>query len=782
MPLPGCARALERGFLSARLVAWAQALLLGAGLSSSGCGLDDRELGLVAPDAGARLGTLCEAPGCEALPLQPCGPECPEVPCPADDACRDYEDLLSQGTCSAETCATVADCPFTWKPAAREGEACTCDGAGCELLEGEPCTRPEVCASDSCVATDGGGSICCAAACGPAEVCAPDGSACLPAAPCGEDERRCSGATHQQCADGVWTLLSDCGALGCDSSRGGCLRSAGQSCESDADCGEGTCLATIEGNFVCCAGDCDATCRRCAASGTACVNLEDDAACGTIECPEDACRSYDPPTVATDRCREGRCATLAEACTVFEPRRANLECSPSALCDEEGGCSRPKQQLLAACSSDAECGSGACVATAAGDSVCCAVTCAPSEVCSATGGCEPAPVCEDGAAQCSGASFQRCSGGQWTTLAECGALGCSVAREGCLSGAGDTCSSDLDCGVGRCQPTASGGSVCCTAVCDGPCRRCAPTGTACEALPDDAACGAIACPADTTCRDFPASVTSNRCVAGRCGSANQLCGGTPRASGQVCSATSLCDDAGNCSAPKRAVGTPCTSNAECASNSCADGVCCNQACSGVCATCAGTGICRGTATDASCPTVSCSRFDESCVESTTNTAGVCAGRGQCRTEADCGFRPSLTQCEQGGSCDGQGFCSSPTVACAGTTCQTGDGALCCSEFDGTDSSLRCVNGSTCPAPPAFVPSIPISCDQHIDCPGEQVCCHSGTSTSSQLSCVTNCSTPNPMLFAQQLCESPAGRIFLQCPAGQTCDFSTDRLPGFAFCR
>src|SRR5690606_28821486 len=99
-------RGLQRTGFGARLVAWGWASLLGAGLSSSGCGLDDRDFGVVTSDAGAsaRGDRLCEGPGCEILPLQACGPECPEVPCPADDACRDYEVRLPPGSCSAEAC------------------------------------------------------------------------------------------------------------------------------------------------------------------------------------------------------------------------------------------------------------------------------------------------------------------------------------------------------------------------------------------------------------------------------------------------------------------------------------------------------------------------------------------------------------------------------------------------------------------------------------------------------------------------------------------------------
>lgn len=734
----------RRAVRSTSIAALAWAVAVAAGLSTGGCEVDDRNPVVRSLQGDAQPGESSEA----------CSAECPEVSCPADDVCRDYSDLLPRGSCAAggESCATVADCSYTWKLEARDGAACTCGAAGCKLLTGEACSRPEACESGTCVATDEGGNVCCAVACGADEVCAPDGSACAPATPCSEGQLRCSGAVHQRCASGVWETLTDCGELGCSNERGGCLRSAGQACEADADCGVGACLATAAGDRVCCTAACDTSCRRCAASGDSCENIEDDDACNVIECPTgDVCRTYDPPSVTTERCREGRCATPAEACTAFQPARADLECSPTALCDGEGNCSRPKKGLLEACSSGAECGSGACVVASTGSSVCCTEACAPNELCSAAGSCELAPVCEDDATQCSGSSFQRCTGGQWRTVRECGVLGCSIARGGCFGDAGDECGSDADCGAGSCQAVSGGGRVCCTAACNGACRRCAPSGTACENLADDAACGPIACPNDTTCRDFPAAVNTNRCVAGRCGSAGQLCTGTPRAAGQVCSATSLCDDAGNCNVPKRPVGAACTTSAECALGNCVEGVCCNSACNGLCSTCAGTGICRAPAADSRCAT------------------GLCASAG---------------------------VCQEPSVTCGTETCPI-RGAVCCSELSaGGETRLFCQRGTTtCPAPPAIIPDIPISCDQNVDCPANRVCCYAGTSTSAEVSCklpqpspgtdelsidFESCAPLNPMLFGNQLCRSPQGNF--ACPAFESCDFTNDRLPGFAFCR
>lgn len=765
---------------------WALALMTAASLSM--CSIDDRPVGIAPPLStdpdGGGGGIVCEGTTCVVVePALPGEPACLEGGCPADDACRDYVD----GTAAPDAgCITLASCPFRWTEAARGGEACSCDASGCRLLLGEACSTGASCQGNNCVATAEGSSVCCAQACAETEVCAPDGSGCVAAEPCTEG-KRCSGALHQSCVDAVWRTLTDCAALGCSTELDGCRRAAGQACESDDECGEGRCLATAEGNRVCCTGSCDTSCQRCSAEGTACVNIEDDEACGTIECPSDPCRTYDPATVVADRCVEGRCATAEEACTVFQPQRADLECSATSLCDAEGGCTRPKRELLAECSSNEQCANGACVATAAGASVCCSAACADSEVCGPTGACVPAPVCETGALQCSGSNFQRCVGGQWVTELACGTLGCSVARGGCFAGAGQACTTSADCGEGTCQETAGGGRVCCTAVCDGPCRVCGATGTACTNLLDDADCGSIACPADTTCRDFPPSVTTNRCVAGRCGTGAQLCQGNARNAGQACSATNLCDNAGNCSLPKKGNGEACGTGAECSSNNCVDGVCCNSACNGICETCATTGICRAAATDAACGPVNCSMFDAQCVTDRTNTTNACNGRGQCRTVADCGFRSTNTRCGEGGLCNGQGVCQGPSVECGNTTCSNGN--VCCSllDFQTGNRFLSCASPGACAFPNgSFGPGFEIFCDQNADCSGTEVCCMVSSNVNSGfIDCRQTCTpqaigeelgAPPEMLVVGQLCASEVGNLFLQCPAGQTCSFNSSTLP------
>lgn len=762
---------------------WMLACLVGLSLST--CAIDDRSVGVVSrgPDASIVCnGSTCVVVGME----QPGESGCLQAGCPVDDACRDYAATPAGGDAG---CVTLADCPFTWKEAARGGEACRCEGSGCSLLVGAACSAAGECAGGSCVATAEGASVCCAVACGESEVCTADGSSCIAAEPCSEGQR-CSGALHQSCVEGVWKTLTDCGELGCSNELGGCRRSPGQACESDADCGAGRCLATAEGNRVCCTGACDTSCQRCSAEGTACVDIDDDEACGTIACPADPCRTYDPAVVVTNRCNAGRCATAEEACSVFQPQRADLECSATALCDAEGNCSRLKRALLSECGSSEQCETAACVATTAGTSVCCSQACADNQVCGPTGACVAAPTCESGAVQCSGSNFQTCEDGQWVTRLACGALGCSVPRGGCFGGAGEPCTSDADCGEGTCQQTSGGGRVCCTAACDGACRDCGATGTVCTNLLDDAACGAIACPADTTCRDFPPSVTTQRCIAGSCGTGAQLCQGDARNAGQSCSARNVCDNAGNCSQPKKANGVACANGSECSSNNCVDGVCCNTACTGACQTCA-TGVCTQAATDTACPTVDCGSAE--CAANPGLRPNACVA-GRCQTAADCGFRSRNTRCGQGGLCDGQGACQGPSIDCGNQTCSGAN--VCCAmvNINNGVQTVQCGVGNNCTIPGGGVgPVMRISCDQNADCTGNDVCCVLMTNVNSgDVSCRPVCTaealaaelgTVPSMLVVGQLCASEVGDLVLGCPSGTTCSDAPQPLPNaYEMCR
>ena len=133
---------------------------------------------------------------------------------------------------------------------------------------------------------------------------------------------------------------------------------------------------------------------------------------------------------------------------------------------------------------------------------------------------------------------------------------------------GETCGGDQDCASNHCA-----GTICCDQSCTGPCAQCSSTGH-CQMPADDPACGTIACPVDTPCRDWATSITVNRCKAvGQCKvaadcaflntPAKTFCG---RYQGMADLAL-FCDGNGNCGSPT----VTCGADGECPVN---PGACC----------------------------------------------------------------------------------------------------------------------------------------------------------------------------------------------------------------
>ena len=357
--------------------------------------------------------------------------------------------------------------------------------------------------------------------------------------------------------------------------------SLGASCVVAADCASGFCATGIDGGGRCCDRACNASpCERCAADGS-CGALPTFAQeCPEVTCPQDnVCQDF-AQSIASGTCQDTtRCAAVSDCGFAWKPAARDGQ---ACACDDSG-CTLLTRE---ACTRDVDCASGACRPTLAGTSLCCAQACGPGQICRADGsGCDLEPVCTNGQARCSSSSFQTCVGGQWATQRECGSLGCDLAVGGCRHSAGEACTSSADCGEGSCRATAAGARVCCTAACDTACKLCAASGTSCQQLTDDAACGTIPCPASTSCRTFPPSVATNRCIAGSCGSPEAVCRGTARNAGLSCSTTLLCDDVGNCAVSKeqRSLGQSCgQANQVCGQGSCAAGRCCPAQCPNGC--------------------------------------------------------------------------------------------------------------------------------------------------------------------------------------------------------
>jgi hypothetical protein len=148
-----------------------------------------------------------------------------------------------------------------------------------------------------------------------------------------------------------------------------------------------------------------------------------------------------------------------------------------------------------------------------------------------------------------------------------------------------------------------------------------------------------------------------------------------------------------------ALGALCSLDAECASGSCADGVCCTTACSGSCLSClfADTGAADGTCAPVAAgldPAAEC--VDLGAASCSTN--GSCDGAGQCALYADgsvclapyCDAPTSLTLTStcSGGLCSGSGAISCAPFLCLAGACAS----LCVTDAD-CDPSTYCDQGT-----------------------------------------------------------------------------------------
>lgn len=136
-----------------------------------------------------------------------------------------------------------------------------------------------------------------------------------------------------------------------------------------------------------------------------------------------------------------------------------------------------------------------------------------------------------------------------------GGSGTGGASDGGADRAGTRALGESCTGNGDCASTHCAGSVCCDQTCAGPCAQCSSTGH-CQMPADDPACGTVACPVDTPCRDWATTITTNRCKAiGQCKAAadcsyvnapaKSYCGMNTVVPGSAL----VCDADGNCTNP-----------------------------------------------------------------------------------------------------------------------------------------------------------------------------------------------------------------------------------------
>ena len=388
-------------------------------------------------------------------------------------------------------------------------------------------------------------------------------------------------------------------------------------------------------------------------------------------------------------------------------------CGQTGLCDGVGGCARFVR--------DTPC----TVASCSGNKLNTPGTCNGLGVCSAPGieTCHPF-ACANGACTTTCKTDADCDDGIACLKETCG-----PKRDGQLCGKGSECLS------GFCVD-----GLCCENACTGACRSCAlasspghcmpvvagnPDPRAMCAVQPASTCGTNGkCDGSGGCQKYPVNTV---CAAETCVSSVYTPASMCNASGQCvapdslpcapytcnankcftgCTATAQCVTPNVCmsnSCGLKANGASCTTTAECKSGFCAQGVCCDQACTAACKSCvAGVlGVCSNIATGTVDPQGRCA--DQGAASCGTNgrcQAGVCQryASGTPCLGATC---PTTTdQFTALSTCNGSGTCVTPAVTdCFPFRCNTNACRASCTADTHCKPPATCVNGTCGLKPP-----------------------------------------------------------------------------------
>jgi len=294
-----------------------------------------------------------------------------------------------------------------------------------------------------------------------------------------------------------------------------------------------------------------------------------------------------------------------------------------------------------------------------------------SAPCSSNGQCSSAH-CVDGV--CCDSS---CSG-QCESCHEFGSVGkCSVVASG----------------VPRGQRTACAGSGPCIGACDG------SNGKACKYAGNSTVCTPATCAngkvsTASVCNGAGActAADSGNCAANVCATDGSVKCATS-CSATSCGAGSYCDPTGVC-LPLKANGTACSIDAQCTYKHCADGFCCDSACTGQCQACSSSGTCTRV------------------IGAPHGSKTPCSGSGQCAGQCDgtldnqCAYPGSSTVCKSS-SCStdltqarsasvcNAGTCTMSMTTTCGATNYCGGGACVVKLASGAacTSNVQCASGS-----------------------------------------------------------------------------------------
>jgi hypothetical protein len=491
-------------------------------------------------------------------------------------------------------------------------------------------------------------------------------------------------------------------------------RANGQKCEVDDECNSGVCA-----QGVCCSSKCDGVCMSCAVKTN--VGFCGPVANGVLpdpgktcrkDSPEScgldgkcdgagACRKYPDGSICSDGTCEGSTVVGAKACRggVCQPG-PNVVCTPFS-------CDAKTKKCFTSCAGNADCDGRSCVGNSCGKKPL-GAECADAVDCD-SGFCADGVCCN---LACTGACV---------TCSQAGKMGeCRPVAEGtrdehgvCKVDLEQTCGQSGLCnGQGGCAKYGAG-TVCQPASCSG--GSMIPAST-CNGLGTCLLGSAITC--------FPYVCADNACK-GSCTSSSD------------CVSPNACAQPGpNGSCGKKGLGQKCNVPADCKSNFCKDGVCCDQRCDSTCAYCAlpnAPGRCTTVPAGVTDPRGVCKN----------NGPGACNTNGKCNGARGCQSYPTGTVC-RAGTCDSStnrvtddgtcrnGSCSSPSpTTCAPYRCNSNRCGSSCSTNSQCSSPNVCVDGSCGKRPVGQV------CSKNSDCASafcsQGVCC--GTScTASCFSC------------------------------------------------
>lgn len=212
-----------------------------------------------------------------------------------------------------------------------------------------------------------------------------------------------------------------------------------------------------------------------------------------------------------------------------------------------------------------------------------------------------------------------------------------------------------------------------------------------KACSADSECASRAC-TDGICCETPCKGACQTCsaVPGKCTAVVSAEDPDSCALGRICDATSTC---------RTNLGQQCASGADCASDACSEGVCCDRACNGACETCSSPiGHCtprRARAVGApTCAPFACDGANATCPSSCT-TDSACPGGARCDV--------TTGLCVVGGYCvDSRtvgGLAPEPT-SCAPYTCESSACRTTCRDVHDCAFPSVCNEAGTCVSAPS----------------------------------------------------------------------------------